>query len=202
MKKILLLLFASTSICLQAQYVGIKAGYNYTNMRGDVATGASVDANHGFYAGVLMQFPLSKLFIFQPELLYSRVGAKISTPTVGIANLTVDYISIPTLARFNIVQKVNLHTGPQFSFKADSSIFYFEKNGQKTLVDKKSIDSFDLSWIVGVGYETPSGFFIEARFVHGLTNAFERYDSLISTGFSTNYDFKNSVISVGMGFVF
>ncbi|MDO5607182.1 MAG: porin family protein [Capnocytophaga sp.] len=204
MKKILLLSFiALGSVQIHAQYIGLKAGYNYTNMRGDTSEGASVAANHGFYAGIAFEVPLSKFFSFQPELLYNRVGAKFVSPTTGNANLTVDYISIPVLGRINFLRNVNLHLGPQFSYKADSNTFYFEKNGTNTVVDKKAIDTFDFSWVVGLGYQTPIGWFAEVRIVRGLSNNFDVNDSsLRAAGFSPDYNFKSTAISVGVGYIF
>ena len=51
MKKIVLLsicLLASYSI--EAQYIGLKAGYNYATLKGNVSDSASFKPYHGYFA--------------------------------------------------------------------------------------------------------------------------------------------------------
>ncbi|WGU68807.1 hypothetical protein QIU18_11255 [Capnocytophaga canimorsus] len=53
MKKIL---FLAILLCglqqISAQYMGIKGGFNYATLQGDVASGASVSGTSAFYGGV------------------------------------------------------------------------------------------------------------------------------------------------------
>jgi len=54
----------------------------------------------------------------------------------------------------------------------------------------------------GIGYTTQSGWFFELRWVQGLTNIFESDSSLSHVTFSTDYNFKNRTLSVGVGYIF
>ncbi|GET45030.1 hypothetical protein RCZ01_03320 [Capnocytophaga felis] len=188
---------------MQAQYIGVRAGYNYATLSGETTAGSSVRNNHGIYAGVTLEFPLSRFFSFQTEATYSRVGAKLSSESLGSAHLTLDYLCAPALAKINIYEGLSLHTGPQFNFLINNNDFSFEKDEVFTAVSHKAVDSFDMSLVVGVNYRTSFGWCFEARFNQGLTNILESEESsLTDTGFSPNYNFKNTVLSIGVGYVF
>ena len=131
MKKIVLL-----AVCLlglwsaKAQYIGIKGGYNYATLSGNVNSDSSVSPYHGYYAGLTLEFPLSKLFSLQIEGIYNRRGANIRNSTYGKANLALDYLSAPVLARFNVGKGINLHVGPQLEYRIDKLNFYFDEQTQ------------------------------------------------------------------------
>lgn len=204
MKKNLFLIFAIALFSnVQAQYIGVRAGYNNATLSGKTTNGSSVSSKHGIYAGVTLEFPLSRFFSFQTEATYSRIGAKISSQGIGNANLTLDYLSAPALAKINIYEGLSLHTGPQFNFLINNNDFSFEKDEAFTEVSSRAVDSFDMSLVVGVNYRTSFGWCFEARFSQGLTNILEsKESSLINTGFSPDYNFKNTVLSLGVGYVF
>ena len=59
MKKIVLLaLCLLASYAVEAQYIGLKVGYNYATLKGNVSDGANFKPYHGYYAGITLEFPL------------------------------------------------------------------------------------------------------------------------------------------------
>ncbi|MDO5104560.1 porin family protein [Capnocytophaga sp.] len=203
MKKILLFFLVFAAWQMKAQYLGVRAGYNNSVLVGNTTEGASVNNRSGIYAGVTLEFPFSKFFSLQTEAVYSRIGARVYSPVVGKTNLKLDYLSAPVLAKINIYRGLSLHAGPQFNFLLNNSDFSFEKNGVFTPVSEKALDTFDMSLAVGLNYKTNIGWFFEMRFLQGLTNILESGEaSLIQTGFSSDYNFKNRVICLGIGYVF
>ncbi len=204
MKKVLLLSFLMFSFSqLQAQYIGIRAGYNNSTLSGEVSSGASVNNRSGIYAGITLEFPFSKFFSFQAEGIYSRIGARINSPSAGMANLKLDYLSVPALAKINIYKGLSLHAGPQFNFLLNNADFSFEKNGNFTVVSQRAMDTFDMSLAMGLNYKTNIGWCFEIRFVQGLTNILEPSETtLTNIGFSPDYNFKNTVLCIGIGYVF
>lgn len=204
MRKIVLLaicLFAFYNV--KAQYIGVKAGYNYATLKGDVSSEASFKPYHGYYAGVTLEFPLSKLFSLQIEGIYNRRGAQIKSDRYGNATLALDYISAPVMARFNVGKGINLHVGPQIEYRIDQPNFYFNGTEPVTRVKSDAIDIIDVAMTAGIGYTTDAGWFFEIRWVQGLTNIFEGDEtSLISTGIANSYDFKNRTLSMGVGYQF
>ena len=152
MKKIVLL-----TMCLlafynaKAQYIGLKAGYNYANLKGEMSSDASIRPYHGYY---------------------------------------------------NVGRGINLHVGPQLEYRIDKPNFYFDGTDPVTRVKPDALDMVDLGMTAGIGYTTDSGWVFELRYLQGLTSIFEGDQSLYNTHFSTDYDFKNRTISVGVGYIF
>ena len=205
MKKIVLLaLCLLASYAVEAQYIGLKAGYNYATLKGKVSDGANFKPYHGYYAGITLEFPLSNLFSLQVEGIYNRRGANITSNTYGKAKLNLDYLSLPVLARFNVGKGINLHIGPQLEYRIDKPNFYFDAGTDPvTRVKDDALDIIDGAMTVGIAYMTDAGWFFEARWVQGLTSVFEADEtSLTHIGISPDYNFKNRTLSVGVGYRF
>ncbi len=205
MKKIVLLaLCLLASYAVEAQYIWLKAGYNYATLKGNVSDGANFKPYHGYYAGITLEFPLSNLFSLQVEGIYNRRGANITSNTYGKAKLNLDYLSLPVLARFNVGKGINLHIGPQLEYRIDKPNFYFDAGTDPvTRVKDDALDIIDGAMTVGIAYMTDAGWFFEARWVQGLTSVFEADEtSLTHIGISPDYNFKNRTLSVGVGYRF
>ena len=205
MKKIVLLAVCLlASYAVEAQYIGLKAGYNYATLKGNVNDGANFKPYHGYYAGITLEFPLSNLFSLQVEGIYNRRGANITSNTYGKAKLNLDYLSLPILARFNVGKGINLHIGPQLEYRIDKPNFYFDAGTDPvTRVKDDALDIIDGAMTVGIAYMTDAGWFFEARWVQGLTSVFEADEtSLTHIGISPDYNFKNRTLSVGVGYRF
>lgn len=187
----------------QAQYIGVKAGYNYATLQGEMSSGASIRPYHGYYAGVTLQIPMSKLFSIQGEAIYNRRGAQISSTTYGKGILALDYLSVPVLARFNVTRRINLHFGPQLEYRITQPNFYFDGTDPVTRVKSDALDTIDAAMTAGIGYTTDSGWFFEIRWVQGLTSILETDEATLThIGFSSDYNFKNRTLSIGVGYVF
>ncbi|WP_159802266.1 porin family protein [Flavobacterium sp. MK4S-17] len=150
MKKLLLSAVALMAFgaAAQAQEInfGVKAGANFTNIGGDF----DADGKTGFYVGALADFSVSEKFHVQPELLYSNEGAE---------DASIDYIRIPVMAKYYVIEGLSIQAGPHFGFKvaADEEI-------------DDNVKSFDFGLGIGAGYELPMGVFFDARYNAGLAN--------------------------------
>jgi opacity protein-like surface antigen len=173
MKKIVLTVAAVMAFGFAAQAqeeeikFGIKAGANFSNFDSDDSDGKT-----GFYVGALADLPVSGNFHVQGELLYSSEGA-------DDANL--DYLRIPVLAKYYVMQGLSVQVGPEFGFKIGGDDF----------VDDVT-KSFDFGIGAGVGYELSMGLFFDARYNLGLSNI-----SDVDGG-----DFKNTNFQIGAGYRF
>ena len=87
-------------------------------------------------------------------------------------------------------------------YRIDKPNFYFDGTDPVTRVKPDALDMIDLGMTAGIGYTTDSGWVFELRYLQGLTSIFESDSSLYNTHFSTDYDFKNRTISVGVGYIF
>lgn len=189
MKKLFLaLVFAALSTVgySQAIQIGPKAGVNISNY-----TGGNIDSEAiiGTHLGGIVSFNIGNNFSIQPEVLFSTQGAKIKDPNNNVKNeFKANYISIPVMLKLRTNGGFFIEAGPQFAFKS----------GEKT--DDQSIGDFaktmDLGLGAGIGYETPIGLAIGARYVAGISKVGDFQSSNI------NPDFKNSVIQVGLYWAF
>ncbi len=152
---------------------GLKGGANFSTLDGD-----DVDADNltSFYGGALVEINVFQNFSVQPEVLYSSQGAKVE----GLGDIKLDYINVPVLAKFYLISdKLSLEAGPQFGFLVNQDL-------EETFEAK----SFDFAAVGGLGFNITDNFFVQARYVIGLTDA------------SENAEVKNTTIQAGVGFRF
>ena len=187
MKRIILVavVLLAASVDMQAQLVkfGIKAGLNYANQ-----TGSDITINSGnydkeaitsYHAGLVAEIKLTDGFSVQPELLYSTQGATYKNAAEEFKN-ELGYLSIPVLAKFHLNKTVSLDLGPQASFLLS------ERND----FDVKNAETFEFGVAGGLGFNITKHFFLQGRYVLGLTEA------------SKEAEVKNSVVQISAGFTF
>lgn len=177
MKRLLILSFVLLfSLHSKAQEIdfGLKAGANFSTL-----TDASGLSNKtGFLAGAFLGVKFSDKFALQPELLYSQQGAEFN-----LGDFDLNYVNVPVVVKYYIVQGLNLQAGPQFGFLVDDNISDVSGNIRDS-------ESFDLSGIIGAGYDLPLGLRIDARYHFGFTDVFDSASG------------KNGVFSVALGYSF
>lgn len=147
---------------------GVKAGLNMTNFAGDAET----DGKTGFYVGGLVDFAVAENFHVQPELLYSMEGAD--------DDYGVSYLRIPVMAKYYIMEGLNLQAGPEIAFKV----------GADDLVDEQ-IKSMDFGLGIGAGYELTNGLMFDLRYNLGLANVSESDEiDVTTTGFQIGLGYR------------
>ncbi len=150
MKKLILSLLAIAAFGTanaQDMKFGVKAGANFSNFTGDADEG---DGRTGFYIGGLVDFAVSEKFHVQPEVLYSMEGAK---------DAELDFIRIPIMAKYYVMEGLNLQAGPMIAFKI----------GGEEVTDEIT-KSLDYGLGFGAAYELPIGVFFDLRYNLGLAN--------------------------------
>lgn len=174
------LIFFSLSI-IQAQDIkfGAKAGVNFANDTGDgeFDTGSSTKA--GIHIGGVAQLGISDKFAVQGELLYSMQGFK------DEVTHKLDYINLPILAEYSIIEGLSVQAGPQFGFNIKDT---FDDDGYSGSLDAKSLD---LGAILGAQYEFPMNIFAQIRYQAGLSDFIDY-----------NTPSKHSVLSFSVGYFF
>ncbi|WP_461532288.1 porin family protein [Sinomicrobium sp.] len=145
----------------QNLHFGAKGGVNFASI-----SDVDADGRTGFHLGLVGEVGLGK-FSIQPEVLYSAQGLK---------DLNLDYLNIPVLAKYYVVQNFSLMAGPQFGFNTKDD-------------DISEIKSFDMGGAVGVEYKIGS-LFAQARYNFGLSD--------VADGGSG----KNSVFQISLGYLF
>lgn len=167
------LTFAANAQSDQMRF-GIKGGFQSTNFsEGDF------DSRSAFYVGGLVDLPVQGNFHVQAELLYSAEGAKIKDiPFVGDVDSFVDYLRIPVLAKYYVMEGLALQAGPNFGFKV----------GNTDGMD--DVKGFDFGISGGATYEFQQNFFIDLRYNAGMTKIADESDA------------KNNGFAIGVGYRF
>jgi len=211
MKKPLMLIL---SICWlmvsQASYaqakidIGLKAGWNFANLSGINSPVNSTKNSSGFNGGVYSLFKLTKIAI-QPEILYSQQGESYSY-TGGTFGAKLDYINIPVMVKFYIVEGLNLQAGPQFGFltKATGSLYNQSSGVITNDQDIKSyLNTTDISLGLGAGWDLPFGMNLTVRYNLGLSDINKYTGGTVPNNVVTSMgtlESKNTVLQFSLGY--
>jgi hypothetical protein len=164
MKKTLftLALLAGLTEAAQAQNVslGIKAGPSYSGFVGKQTP--NYESIFGFHAGVFANIGLTDMFAFQPEVIYSQKGAKVSNIDV---TTRLNYVDIPLSFHVN-ADGLFFEAGPQLGILVAAQ----DKAGSVSVDRKPLYNTLDFGYLAGLGYQRKSGPGIGLRYNGGFTN--------------------------------
>ncbi|MXN90016.1 outer membrane beta-barrel protein [Flavobacterium sp. Sd200] len=207
MKKTLLLIACFTAIAAKAQVTvrpGVRAGLNLSTL-----TDTDLDTRADFYAGAFVAIKLAKFYTLQPEINYSRQGAKgkeyyytneydpvAATYRVN-ADYAVQYLSLGVMNKFNIIDGFHGTVGPTLDFRVGDN---FRKYTSERPYD------VDFGFNLGLGYELPMGLTIEARYKLGFVDIFgdnmDDDDEYYYEGDRQERARLNSVFQIGLSYNF
>jgi hypothetical protein len=162
----------------------------------------------GFHGGVLVSIPLSKKFSFQPEAMFSTQGAN-GKPTLGyLVSATEEYkfnyINVPLLLKYSFPTGLFLETGPQIGYLVGVDIdenvvgSYYTSHYHS----KSQYKSTDFAWTLGAGYLSPVNIGFDIRYNLGLTDFSNASTSGMQSGPVQNGSVKNSVVQIGVFYLF
>ncbi|WP_010251037.1 porin family protein [Myroides injenensis] len=172
---------------LPALKYGGKIGFNQSIITGaEDTTGKS-----GFHIGAVLEVFVSERISIQPELVYSTQGAKLEGvfPYSYSGKVKMNYINIPVMAKFFVSRGFNIQVGPQIGFAVKTDM---ELEGQTADIGSV-VNKVDFGFNFGLGYNFPSGVFLETRYNVGTTNVLKNVDKSNKNGtfqFSLGYKFN------------
>ena len=127
MKNLLLFICLAIAVPLTAQHkVGVRAGLNYSNFKGDTETGETYGLSNGFHFGINYTYEFTDVFGLRGELLYIQRGTKqdflsddvyniikplnsaqfVEIGTVDMkSEISIAYLSIPITGHFQLHRK-------------------------------------------------------------------------------------------------
>lgn len=174
--------------------LGAKLGLNVASLGGDSYYGlGSLGSRTSFHIGGLAEIPLMGKFALQPELLYSSEGSDWSFGTAD-DNLKLDYIRVPVLAKFYIIEGLSAEAGPVFGVLVSAKSDDFDL--------KDDYKSFDVQFGIGASYRLDMGVFFSLRYNKGLLNVNDQ--DYWEDDFGNRYSNKNqtNVFQVSAGYSF
>ena len=156
----------------QVPGLGVKGGINLASQdtSGDAAGDDGLKTSAGLVAGVFMTLPIASWLEFQPEVLYSVKGARVSESGFS-GSLLIDYLEVPLLAR--ISRRGSGRTGfyaaggayAALKLRARTRITFGGSTEEMDIGEDVETADFGLS--IGGGLELGSLVF-DGRYSHGL----------------------------------
>ena len=179
-----------TSVSMsQESGLGGKLGLNLANVTGDVSNTSMRTSLHigGYYNHMI-----NDQFAIQPEfILWSGQGYKVDRKDSSGNSIDqvvkLNYLNIPIIGKYYFTEAISIHGGFQFGINLAAST---EVDGKS--VDLKDINTLDVAFAIGGGYELENGLNFSLRYNAGLTN-------INSTGDASA---NNSVIQISVGYRF
>lgn len=180
MKKVLialLVIISTNTLSAQGLDFGVKAGVNFSSIR----DASGLDNRTGFVAGIFLGGKLNDNLGVQADLLYSQQGAEFE-----FGSFDLDYINVPIVLKYFVSESLNIQLGPQFGviINDDAQTLLGET------INDIATNDFDISAVVGLGFDLPMGIRLDGRYNFGLTDV------------SKNSEGKNSVITLAVGYSF
>jgi hypothetical protein len=158
-------------------YMGLKIGYNNSNMSGKDSNGeASGLLGNEFYLSLFKDTQLKEQLSLQTELLFS---------------FTSDYhfIEIPITMKFKIYKKLDVFLGPKLDFLLDN-------DNDRNEAPYYLFRNFGVSADFGIQYPLSDHFFAEMRYSIGFTEQLTR-DVQLDINNATRNTFR-----IGVGYKF
>ena len=189
---------------------GVRAGLNLSKF-----TNSDTNFKPDFFVGGSVAIKFVKFYTLQPEITYSRQGAKVVQyyyptdvtfdPIISgrrtEQKFSLDYLSVGIINKFTF-KGFQVLVGPSFDFKVADD---FVSNYAESPV------GFDLALVAGVGYQFSNGIGVDLRFKQGMMDIFghnyetdyydDNGDYYESNG---NYDdvILNQLVQLGISYSF
>ncbi len=189
----ILIFFLGASSMLIAQKklgAGIKAGINIANQvtSGD-AENVDTKALVGFHGGVTVSYFIIDQVAIQIDGLISQKGSNWNDLSFSGKD-KLSYLDIPVLVRFQALDFLNVHAGPQFGFLLKAT--QFPDDGDKYDI-KDYYKSSDIGFVLGAEGNLPLNFNVTLRYIFGL--------SVVNTQYYYDVDdWRNNVFQVSLGY--
>jgi len=169
MKKLILplcLIFICLGLHAQLAYdAGIRAGANVsTQFNRDTYSEVLTNWKPGFHIGIFMTLFYTEKMSGQLEFLYSEKGSQWSDPYYTGEEF-VSYIDFPLTARFQVLDLLNIHAGPQFSFLTGARRMPEDEPAYSI---KEFYDEVDVGLLVGAELNLSTRLNVALRYIEGL----------------------------------
>jgi len=149
--------------CLSVAQIswGMKSGFNVSSLGNN---NSLYEAKLGFHTGLYYLQRLEPQYGLQLEVQYSLQGAR--DARVNSRSQSYNYIHLPILIKFYLNENVFAEVGPQGSYLLKANAFDEDVKFDVT----NEVKRWDISGLIGMGYETSFGGNLGLRFAWGFTN--------------------------------
>ncbi len=198
MKKLIFISLLAIVGATQAQVTfkpGFQAGLNISKFNG-----IDISSKKDFFAGVFGEIRFSKKYALQPEVNYSRQGAKgiySYSPTYFSPRIIITQNTDISLEYLSIVinNKITLHKNLYLMLGEFNDVIIGDQIKQENSRSISKGQDIDYGVFGGIGYSFQKVFAIEARFKKGFADALDDY-----TGYKSKI--TNQLFQFGVSYTF
>jgi len=150
---------------------GITGGLNYTNNinHEESKNNRNTDYIFGLNIGGYVKKSINDKWNFKPEFLYYEKGYKVKSSVGDTAEFKFNYISVPILFEYNIIEKTHIEIGPELSYLLNTENSYeYEFENQTFRISEIWDKRFDLGISIGANYKLTEKFYLNIRYNQGL----------------------------------
>lgn len=179
---VLVLAFASAQGTKKGISYGVKGGLNLATLSG----ASSPKTLIGYQIGGFAEIRLGNKFALQPEIVYSTQGVKYDNFGTDFT-FNLNYINIPIVAKYYIVDALSLDLGPQIGFLTAANF-----NG---IDEKDSNKTIDFGFNAGAGYNVGKNIVVGLHYNLGLLGLHKNLPEGVK-------QVNNSVFQFSLGYKF
>ena len=192
MKNVFLIAIFLISMSLQAQveWFGLKGGPSIVNIRSTIGgnqIGKPYNWRPDLHFGFAYKQEVSEAIVFKIDVLYAKRGTKYGLLARNYnTNIKLNYLAVPAMVGYKISLNVDVYAGVELSYLINAS----EEFG---VVNTDFYKSFALGPVLGIGYTSENGVFVEARYGFGMIDIESANDTGGLTQIkdvSMNFDFS------------
>lgn len=178
-------LFLGQLAMAQTKGIGIRFGYNFANLSGDIQQNETLTA---FHVGAFTDFKLRDCLFLQPELMFSVQGSAFSYGDDELSesdtDLKISYLNIPVLLSYHYTEKLSFTGGPQIG------VLMGAKDSGKDIID--NVAPYDIALSLGLAYKVYKDIRLSARYNQGFLKVSSESES----------DWRHNVFQLSMAFIF
>ncbi len=188
-------LLAAQTLCAQSRFfLGATAGASSTSFSGDIPENGSYTSKTGFSIGLVGEYALWQDIRLSVQPSYSRRGTGVADDIGEVdprdsLRLTLDYISIPVMARFLTPSgSWSVNGGLELSVLLSASLKDINAGNEQTV--DNLINSIDVAMVVGVAKTFPIDpmvLSVEIRYSQSILNAGGNNELASSLGISPRF---------------
>jgi hypothetical protein len=188
--------------------LGIKGGLNFSQLFVDQPTVEDENMKVGLHFGIFTKIPVTNFLAFQPELLYTSLGSKVSYGNTaenilgireGEVRFNLNYIQLPLAFALNL-GPLNIHAGPYVSYLVSANVKNLNTSDLTTdtviELNNNDFNKLDYGLLAGIGFDIKN-VTVGARYNYGL-----REVGKDGIGRNLTNNSRNSVAQIYLGFGF
>lgn len=149
------------TISAQGWAWGPKVGATFATANGI----PNAEIQPGLSAGLFFESVACNWFVIESDLLFSMQGFKVNGSEEGDTSVRLNYISMPILGKYYVIDGLNLQMGASFDYLVHTGA----KTGDKKVDMDGLYNKFNIQLLAGLAYDFDFGMVLEGRYRYGLT---------------------------------